>query len=99
MLGAVYQPISVLHDQSSLPVSGSNPTILFCRVMKPTTSSDLRSGTATRIGMHHDSSMPPARQTSFPVFLFNPMTALLSAAAFTISKSPWRIGDEPEPKP
>src|SRR4051812_44549801 len=96
MLGAMYQLISVLHDQRSLPVSGSKPKILPAIA---TTTSTLPSAVVTSSGVFHDSRMPPARQTSAPVLTSSAMSDSLSTLALISTRFLYSTGEFEEPQP
>src|SRR5688572_7773062 len=87
--------MSVAHDQSCWPVSGSNPSTL----LKIATTRSVRFPvTGTSSGVFHDSLMPPARQTSFPLDLFSATRLSLSTLAFTITRLPCSTGDAADPQ-
>src|SRR5262245_32608139 len=81
-------------DQSSLPSFGSKPRIL---PLAFTTSSSWPS-TFTIVGVFHDAGNPVTLHTVLPVLRSSASNWLLSCAAFTMSRSPYKIGEEPTPQ-
>lgn len=93
-LGTMYHAMPVSQDQSGAPVAGLNPSTFPAMA---TTNSCWPSATGTRMGVFHDSFIPGARQTSFPVVLFRATNASLSTAALMMTKSRYSTGDDAVP--
>ena len=96
MLGTMYHPMPVSHDQSCSPDAGSRPSTFFGMA---TTSSVFPPPTSTSSGVFHACLMPGARHTSLPLLLSSATMEVLSTLALTITRLPWTIGDAAEPHP
>src|SRR5262245_43890258 len=92
----MYQVMSVLQVQSDSPVSGSKAAILPAY---ETTNSCRPDGAVTRIGVFHESLMPPARHFSLPVLRSRATSDRLSTDALMNTNSPPRTGDAAVPQP
>src|SRR5436190_24371843 len=92
----MYQPMSVLQVQRSLPESGAKALTLPCVA---TTSSSRPESAVTTTGVFQDSGIFLARHFSSPVFRSRATSESLSTLALMNTRFFQSTGDAAEPQP